>query len=135
MKRVLLFVVLVFLSMGVAHADMLSDLLSHKDDKIGVYHYGRKLGISDTVVEALLEMYDYWYKEGRRAARKDMEIMDVYRTYDAYKEGTKYARETGERTSECVNPRYKDMFYQVPRRGFAHGYYSIYNPNLKIMND
>lgn len=135
MKRFIFLLLIIFCVSGVAHGDVLSDLLSHRDDKIGVYLYGRKLGISDTVVEALVDMYEYWYKEGRKAARKDMEIMDVYRTYDAYKEGTKNAKETGVRTSECVNPRYKDMFYQVPRRGFAHGYYSIYNPNLKIMND
>lgn len=130
MKKILTVIAFLFFATNMLSADMLSEILYFRYNRIQAYNYGNKIGCSDVIVDSVLSVYEEWYAEGRRAARKDLALLDVFRNYSGYKTGMDAARATGEKTGAVVNERYSEIFRQACERGFSHGYFSIYNPNL-----
>lgn len=130
MKKILLAISFLFFATAMLSADMLSEIIFFRYDRIQAYRYGNQIGCSDIIVDSVLSVYEEWYAEGRKAARKDLSFLDAFRDYSAYRLGMDAARQTGEKTATVVHERYAEMFQQACQRGFSHGYFSIYNPSL-----
>lgn len=127
MKKTGIALMLMMLSTAVLSADQLDQLLAHKNNPVAAFQTGKAIGCSPVIVSTVFDAYDWWYKKGKEAASRDLEIAWLNSTAENFNSGLAEAAEASSRYSAVVNTRYQELFTLACERGFRKGYADRYH--------